>query len=271
MSEWIAALPMYDWPERRAEVDAEWAAIRDRLRAAGIDAPEALTRADDLHAQWRSPNLLIGQTCWGPMDCGIADHVQVLAHPSYDGIEGGQGEFYSSAVVVRRDAVDGDADAGILPPLTPPHKGEGDSATSAIPSPLWGGVRDGGEGTRLPLDMMRGRRFVYNNPDSMSGLLGLKRDLEAIGESLDLFSVCLESGGHRNSVKLIAAGAADIGVIDCRSWQLAKRHEPEAAGALKVVGWTSLRKGLPFVTARGTPAEVVTALKAALAGAALGA
>ena len=40
----IAALPMYDWPERRAEVDAEWTVLRDRLRAQGIAAPEELTR-----------------------------------------------------------------------------------------------------------------------------------------------------------------------------------------------------------------------------------
>ena len=31
-----------------------------------------------------------------------------------------------------------------LPPLTPPHKGEGDSDASATLSPLWGGVRGGG-------------------------------------------------------------------------------------------------------------------------------
>lgn len=231
---YIAALPMYDWPERRGEVDAEWAAIRDRLRMAGVDAPDGLTRADDLHGQWRSPDLLLGQTCWGPMGCGVADHVQVLAQPSYNGIEGGQGDFYSGAVVMRR--------------------GEPGVENLAVTG-----------GAQLPLDLMRGRRFVYNSPDSMSGLLGLKRDLEAVGESLNLFSAHLESGSHRNSVKLIAEGEADVGVIDCRSWTLAKRYEPEAAATLKVAGWTSLRKGLPFITARWTPPAVVTALRDALA------
>ncbi|MFZ1680726.1 MAG: phosphate ABC transporter substrate-binding protein, partial [Rhizobiaceae bacterium] len=33
---------MYDWPERRAEVDGEWASLRARLVAAGVDAPEHL-------------------------------------------------------------------------------------------------------------------------------------------------------------------------------------------------------------------------------------
>jgi hypothetical protein len=55
MSTFIAALPMYDWPERRAEVDAEWVAIRDLLRAAGVEAPEVLTRGREEHDVWRDP------------------------------------------------------------------------------------------------------------------------------------------------------------------------------------------------------------------------
>ncbi|MEP4421807.1 MAG: phosphate ABC transporter substrate-binding protein, partial [Nitratireductor sp.] len=44
MSAFIAALPMYDWPECRAETDAQWAAMAGRLRAAGVDAPAQLVR-----------------------------------------------------------------------------------------------------------------------------------------------------------------------------------------------------------------------------------
>ncbi len=226
MSNRIAALPMYDWPERRAEVDRQWAAIRDRLRGDGVDAPEALTRSDDLHAQWRSPDLLVGQTCWGPMECGISDYVQVLAQPGYDGIEGGQGELYSSAIVMRR---------GVRSPPESP----------------------------LPLALLRNARFAYNNPDSMSGLRGIMHDLEALGESLEIFNRRIETGGHRNSVRAVATGAADVAAIDCLSWKLALEHE-SAAQELQVVGWTSKRKGLPFITSKHTPPEVVAALRAAL-------
>ena len=38
----VAALPMYDWPEVRAETDALWAAIGDGLRNAGLDAPAGI-------------------------------------------------------------------------------------------------------------------------------------------------------------------------------------------------------------------------------------
>src|SRR5262245_2042348 len=40
----VAALPMYDWPDVRAETDAQWERLRDELRLRGIDAPERVAR-----------------------------------------------------------------------------------------------------------------------------------------------------------------------------------------------------------------------------------
>jgi hypothetical protein len=42
----IATLPMYDWPQLRSSTDAWWAGLARHLRAAGIDAPDRLTRSD---------------------------------------------------------------------------------------------------------------------------------------------------------------------------------------------------------------------------------
>lgn len=249
-SPFIAALPMYDWPERRGEVDAEWAAIRDRMRARGIDAPEHLTRrnadmpavpggirdplgiaiapdpttlpADHLHLPtlWRHPALLFGQTCWGPMELGLRPHVAVLGQPDYSDVEGGEGPLYSSAIVMRRS----DAPAGAE----------------------CGAPKDGG--AMLPLASLRGARFAFNGPDSMSGYLGLKRDLENGGHGLALFSSIVETGSHRASIRAVADAVADIAAIDARSWHLARQYEPSARH-LAVVGWTSRRKGLPFIAA----------------------
>lgn len=282
MSAFIAALPMYDWPERRAEVDAEWAAIRDRLRVAGVDAPDTLTRDfDDIHELWRRPNLLFAQTCWGPMEQGLAEHVTVLGQQNYDGVEGGQDEFYSSAIVMRRvdltsplrgevaprsAAGGGDERSAerddATPPLRvdPPHKGEGGVANLAAPA-------DGK--AILPLALMAGKRFAYNSPDSRSGLFGIAADLKAVGQSLDIFSDRNESGGHRLSICMIAEGRADVAAIDCMSWALAQRYEP-AAKELAVVGWTARRKGLPFITAKATPVAMISMLQDALSPLAAG-
>lgn len=263
MSKFVAALPMYDWPEARGEVDAQWARLRDAFWQRGIDAPETIVRSNrelppvpggilddagkpiapdpatlppdelDFHELWLSPALLFGQTCWGPMELGLARHVQVVAQPNYDAFEGGQGELYSSALVM---AADGEA------PVASPQDGK------AV----------------IPVELLRGKRFIFNNPDSMSGLLGLTRDLEAMGESLDIFVSRSESGGHRSSIVAVAEGRADIAAIDCQSWALAQRFELAAKG-VKVVGWTARRKGLPYITARTTPEITIAAMREAVA------
>ncbi len=264
MSELVAALPMYDWPEVHDEVDAQWERLRDAFRHRGINAPETIVRRNgdlppvpggihdtngkpiapdpatlppdelDYHKLWLHPALLFAQTCWGPMELGLSNHVQVVGQPSYDAYEGGQGELYSSALVMRT--------------------GEGPEARSPAD----------GEAL-LPLDLIRGKRFAFNSLDSMSGAIGLTRDLEAQGESLDIFASCSQSGGHRGSIVAVAEGKADIAAIDCESWALAQRFEP-AARKVAIVGWTARRKGLPFITARTTPEKTVRAMREALAG-----
>ena len=274
MSQFIAALPMYDWPEVRAELDAQWAQMRQRLRAAGIDAPERLTRRNadmppvpggipdgqgrviapdpaslppdelDLFTLWRHPGLLLSQTCWGPLEVtGLSDHVRVVGQPDYSDVEGGEGEYYSSVIVMRREGQD-----RVGPPprsavrIDPPHKGEGG----------------------LPLDLLRAQRLAFNGPDSMSGFLSLQRDLEAIGESLAIFAGTVETGSHRGSALAVAEGRADVAALDCRSWSLFKRFHPEAE-TLIPVGWTSKRKGLPYICAAGLPANIGDELRRVLA------
>lgn len=258
----IAALPMYDWPESRADTDAEWQGLRARLMAAGIDAPENIVRRNgdlpavaggildgegrviapdpatlpsselDFPTLWKHPALLFAQTCWGPMEEGLDKHVIVIGQPSYDGIEGGQGELYSSAILMRRGA-----------------------------AALVGAPTDGR--AVLPLDLFRGKRFAYNSTDSMSGIIALTRDLDAAGQDLSIFAERIETAAHRASIVAVAEGRADVCAVDCRSWQLARRHEPRAE-EVEVVGWTARRKGLPYITSRHTPADTVTRLRAAL-------
>lgn len=247
MNDYIAALPMYDWPEVRAETDAQWARLRDVLRSAGVDAPESLTRQNtpsgelDLAALWRNPGLLLAQTCWGPMKMGLSDHVEVVGQPDYSDCEGGEGEFYSSALVMRR----GDGPGSGTP--------DGD-----VPAPADGRAV-------LPIDLLRGSRFAFNGADSMSGILALTRDLEVVGESLALFSGRVETGGHRASAQVVADKRADVAAIDCRSWQLVRRFDADVAALLRVVGWSARRKGLPFITARSALPDVVRVLKKVLA------
>jgi ABC-type phosphate/phosphonate transport system substrate-binding protein len=206
----FAALPMYDWPETRQETDCEWNAIRDALRAEGIDAPDSLTRTNknlppvpnglhasdqlpvsesfDLTKMWQHPLLLFGQTCWGPLEQGLEPQVVVVGQPNYSRYEGGEREQYSSAILMRRGE-------------------RGDSSLDTMADIL---------------QFIRGKRFAFNSPDSMSGFLALERDFLQINESLDIFAERVETGSHRASIKAISEGRADVCTIDCRTWDLAK-------------------------------------------------
>jgi len=255
MNAFVAALPMYDWPEARAETDAEWALLSRMLKGRGLDAPAALVRRNadmpavpggirgpgsaliapdplslppdglDLPTLWRHPALLLAQTCWGPMEFGLAEHVRVVGQPDYSAFEGGEGAFYSSAILMRRD------DSGCSRDATPPADGS----------------------ASIPLERIAGARLAYNSTDSMSGLLALTRDLEGRHSLMDLFSGIMETGGHRASIAAVAEGHADICAVDCRSWAMARLYEPRST-RLAVVGWTRRRKGLPFISSLNCPA-----------------
>lgn len=219
-----ATLPMYDWPESRAQVDAFYA----RLRALVPDLPETLTRPADaiaLHALWRDPALVFGQTCWGPMQAGLADHVTVLAQPDYSDVAGGQGARYRSAIVMR------------------------DAAPCQVPEH---------DGASLPPRLAHLRPAI-NAPDSLSGCLALAQDAGLP----DLAQRAWVTGSHRASIRAVVTGAADFAAIDCQSWALAIDHEP-AASQLTVAGWTALRAGLPYITSRSTPAALRLKLAKAL-------
>lgn len=99
----IAALPMYDWPVLRPVNDRFWRVIAEHLLAAGIDAPERLTRQDDYGALWLRDDLLLAQTCGLPFNTRLRDRVRYLATPDhvFDGCREGR---YSSAIVVGKHA-----------------------------------------------------------------------------------------------------------------------------------------------------------------------
>ncbi|NIZ60033.1 hypothetical protein DL239_03475 [Sedimentitalea sp. CY04] len=76
----IAHLGMYDRPETAAANDAFWAAIRTQLGT----GPDALTRSDDVWQVWRSPDLLLSQTCGMPYRTRLYSEVQLVGTPDYD-------------------------------------------------------------------------------------------------------------------------------------------------------------------------------------------
>lgn len=99
----IAALPMYDLPWLRAVNDRLWTALARHLRDAGMPGvPDRLDRAADLDDLWRSPDLLLAQSCGYPVVTELRETVQLVATPRYRA-EGCDGVLHRSAIVVRAD------------------------------------------------------------------------------------------------------------------------------------------------------------------------
>jgi len=100
----IAALPMYDWPEARGANDAFWARVATALRAAGIAAPEGLSRGPDPESHWTADDLLLGQTCGLPYVAGMCGAAVLVGRPVY-AVEGAGAGMYRSALICRADDI----------------------------------------------------------------------------------------------------------------------------------------------------------------------
>ncbi|WP_372530022.1 phosphate/phosphite/phosphonate ABC transporter substrate-binding protein [Oricola sp.] len=225
----IATLPMYDWPERRAETDARWARLRDALRDEGFDAPGQLTRGGDLPSLWLSPDLLIGETCSQPLATVLNGCVRYVATPVHHARGCGHGT-YRSAVIRRYPGAD----------MPVPESG----AAVIAPEILTG-------------------RLAANEPGSMSGYVTLVYDCEDLGLPMPAQSEILWTGAHRESIRAVSKGRADYAVIDCVSWDLARQLEP-ASSEVHVAGWASSRPGLPLITSLATGDEELKRMRRAV-------
>ncbi|MCP5368048.1 MAG: PhnD/SsuA/transferrin family substrate-binding protein [Hyphomicrobiales bacterium] len=132
---------MYDWPQVRAATDALWAAVAERLRDRGLDAPAALTRDRDPWDIWRDPGLLLAQTCGLPYVSRLRGTVRLVATPAY-AAAGCAGSDYCSIVVVRGDdpAADLAALRGRRAAYNDPGSQSGHAALCRAVAPL---ARDG--------------------------------------------------------------------------------------------------------------------------------
>ncbi len=212
----LAVLGMYDLPEIRGATDRLWTAIYDRLKVAGVPAPQSLSRDCDMSAVWRDPAMVVGQTCGWPYVSQLRGEVELLGVPDY-GIESCKPGWYNS-VLISGGAITSDE----LPTLIAP------------------GVRP---------DCI----IAYNNKGSQSGYRVLR---DVFGDTLEdrIDSNGLETGSHRETIRQVAAGNAHLGAVDAVTWRYTAPHEP-ATQSVKVIGTTEPKPGLPFITSAANRAD----------------
>ena len=105
MSDHIAQLPMYDWPEVRVATDALWAEIHTALQKRGIASPDTLDREEATETAWLSPRLLLSQTCGLPLVQDLRGQVAVLGRFTYQGLSA-TGDYHSVIVVRQSESID---------------------------------------------------------------------------------------------------------------------------------------------------------------------
>jgi ABC-type phosphate/phosphonate transport system substrate-binding protein len=213
-----AALPMYDLPECRDETDALWHDILQGLHKRGAEPLVDFYRLETdpaVDELLRHPRLLLSQTCWGPISCGIAPELHILAQPDFSAYPGGMGPLYRSVIIATGKGIN----------VSKPKTKEG----------------------IIPTTQLLGKRLAFNDRASLSGYLSITADMTAAtGQRKAFYSHSEHSGSHRHSVQMVANGAADVAAIDCKTWALVQKFDP-AANNVHIIGWTSARKGLPYV------------------------
>ena len=185
----------------------------------GVPVPKTLDRSIPVAKVWRSPNLLLAQTCGLPYVRHLRDTVRVLGVMAYD-LPGCRAGDYHSVLIVHQAA--------------------------AISE----------------LKACRGVRVAINSEDSYSGCLALDRQIATFCEG-SFFGERIPTGSHRESIRAVSRGIADLAAIDCVAWALARKHEP-ATERVRVMGTTNSRPGLPLITSRSRSDADCEALQAAL-------
>jgi ABC-type phosphate/phosphonate transport system substrate-binding protein len=119
------------------------------------------------------------------------------------------------------------------------------------------------------LNGLRGRRCAINSWDSNTGMNLLRAVVAPFAEGASFFKDIAVSGSHRQSLCLVAAGAADVAAIDCVTLEHMARIDPELVARTRILAWSPLSPGLPLISSMTTGEAWIDALGNALADVAI--
>jgi ABC-type phosphate/phosphonate transport system substrate-binding protein len=78
---------------------------------------------------------------------------------------------------------------------------------------------------------------VCNAEHSQSGYNVLRKMVAPLSGGA-IFSAVVFSGSHRQSLRELQQENADIAAIDCVTYALLQRHQPQALAGLVAIGWS---------------------------------
>lgn len=96
---------------------------------------------------------------------------------------------------------------------------------------------------------LEGAICAINRRDSHSGYNVLRSMVAPLARNGRFFRSVTETGNHPASLRLVATDGAGIAAIDCVSYALMARHDPETVAGTRVLCRSPQAPGLPYVTA----------------------
>lgn len=115
------------------------------------------------------------------------------------------------------------------------------------------------------LAALKGCRAVVNAEDSQSGYNALRHSVMDFAEEGRFFGGVGLTGSHRASLQAVAAGEADLCAVDCVTYALLQRTEPELTRRLRVLASSASAPALPYITRRDIADDDLQRLRAGLA------
>ncbi len=111
---------------------------------------------------------------------------------------------------------------------------------------------------------LRGRCAVVNAPDSQSGYNALRAAIAPLAGGGAFFAAVKVSGGHAESLAMVAHGDADVCACDCVTFALWERCEPERTEGLRTLALSPMAPSLPYITRAQADDDLIARLRAGL-------
>ena len=106
------------------------------------------------------------------------------------------------------------------------------------------------------LSEFAGAVFAVNDPHSQSGHMAMVMELDRCGLPMPFFGEARVSGAHRESIRMLAEGVADIAAIDCNSFRHFQVNGNPQVDQVRIIGRTPAAPAPPFVTSANREPEV---------------
>jgi ABC-type phosphate/phosphonate transport system substrate-binding protein len=117
---------------------------------------------------------------------------------------------------------------------------------------------------RLSLDAFRGGVAALNGWDSNTGMNLFRATIAPLAAGRAFFGSVVTTGSHRASLEAIAEGRADLAAIDCVSFGLMKRVNPDPTLRVAIVAESPMSPGLPFIASASLPQATIASARDAL-------